>query len=130
MAYTTADIAKHIDGEVLGDSTTVLKGFAPADSAKAGDLTFAENEDFFVRAEKSAATAIIADKHFSSKKKIVIRVADARIAFAKAMTLFFPEQTFAAGIHPTAIVASNAKIDPAAYIGPYCIIGGRVQIGA
>ena len=29
--------------------------------ARPGDLTFAENEDFFARAEQSAATAIIAD---------------------------------------------------------------------
>ncbi|MGH7993476.1 MAG: LpxD N-terminal domain-containing protein, partial [Limisphaerales bacterium] len=102
MAFTTAEIAKLIDGEVLGDASATLKGFAPADSAEAGDLTFAENDDFFVRAEKSAATAIIADKRFTSAKKIVIRVANARIAFAKVMALFFPERTFAAGVHPTA----------------------------
>ena len=130
MAFTTADIAKHIDGEVLGDTSAVLKGFAPADSARSGDLTFAENEDFFARAEKGAATAIIADKRFSSKRKILIRVADARIAFAKALTLFFPERTYAAGVHPTSIVASSARIDATAHIGPHCIIGERVRVGA
>jgi UDP-3-O-[3-hydroxymyristoyl] glucosamine N-acyltransferase len=129
MTFTTAEIAKHIEGEVLGNASATLKGFAPADSAKTGDLTFAENEDFFARAEKSAATAIIADKRFSSAKKILIRVADARIAFAKAMTLFFPERIFTAGIHPTAVVASSAKIDPTAHVGPHCVIGGRVHIG-
>ncbi len=130
MAFTTAEIAKLIDGEVLGDASATLKGFAPADSARAGDLTFAENDDFFVRAEKSAATAIIADKRFTSAKKIVIRVANARIAFAKVMALFFPERTFAAGIHPTAVVAPGAQIDSTAHIGPHCVIGERVRIGA
>ena len=130
MAFTTAEIAKHIDGEVLGDASATLKGFAPADSAKAGDLTFAENDDFFVRAEKSAATAIIADKRFTSTKKIVIRVANARIAFAKVMALFFPERTFAAGVHPTAVVAPGVQIDSTAHIGPHCVIGERVRIGA
>jgi UDP-3-O-[3-hydroxymyristoyl] glucosamine N-acyltransferase len=129
MAFTTAEIAKHLDGEVLGDASAALKGFAPADSAKAGDLTFAENEDFFARAEKSAATAIIADKRFNSAKKILIRVADARIAFAKVLTLFFPERTFAAGIHPTAVIAPSARIDPTAHVGPHCVIGERVRVG-
>jgi len=130
MAFTTAEIAKHLEGEVLGDTSAMLTGFAPADSAKPGDLTFAENEDFFERAEKSAATAIIADKRFASAKKILIRVANARVAFAKALTLFFPERTFAAGIHSTAVVAASAQIDATAHIGPHCVIGERVRIGA
>jgi UDP-3-O-[3-hydroxymyristoyl] glucosamine N-acyltransferase len=130
MAFTTAEIAKHLEGEVLGDASATLKGFAPADSARPGDLTFAENEDFFDRAVNSAATAIIADHRFTSTKKILIRVSNARVAFAKAMALFFPERTFTAGIHPTAIVATGAKIDPSAHIGPYCVIGERVRLGA
>ena len=47
----------------------MLKSFAPAERAQAGDLTFAENEDYFARAEQSAATAIIADKRFRRRKK-------------------------------------------------------------
>ena len=130
MAYTTAEIAKHIEGEVLGDSAATLNGFAPADSAQPGDLTFAENEDFFTRAEESAATAIIVDQRFISTKKILIRVPNARVAFAKVLTLFFPDPVFPPGIHQTAIVAPGAQIDPTAHVGPHCVVGERVRIGA
>jgi UDP-3-O-[3-hydroxymyristoyl] glucosamine N-acyltransferase len=130
MPYTAAEIAKHLQGEVVGDGGAVLKGFAPAENAKAGDLTFAENDEYFARAEQSAATAIIADKRFSSAKKILIRVPNARIAFAKALALFFPERTYAAGVHPTAVVAKSAKVDATAHIGPHCVVGERVHIGA
>jgi len=130
MPFTAAEIAKLVGGEVVGDQNAVLKNFAPAESAQIGDLTFAENEDYFTRAEQSAATAVIADERFKSTRKILIRVPNARIAFAKAMTLFFPERTYTAGIHPTAVVAASAKIDPAAHIGPHCIVGERVKIGA
>ena len=99
MPFTTAQIAKLLGGEVAGDANATLKSFAPAESAKSGDLTFAENEEYFARAEQSAATAVIADKKFSSAKKILIQVPNARVAFAKAVALFFPEQQFAAGIH-------------------------------
>ena len=88
---TVSEIAKHLQGEVVGDGNAILNSFAPADRAQPGDLTFAENEEFFARAENSAATAIIADQRFSSAKKILIRVPNARIAFAKALALFFPE---------------------------------------
>ncbi|HUZ06375.1 MAG TPA: UDP-3-O-(3-hydroxymyristoyl)glucosamine N-acyltransferase [Candidatus Paceibacterota bacterium] len=130
MPFTTAEIAKLVDGELVGDASAVLKSFAPAEHAQAGDLTFAENEDFFARAEQSAATAIIADKRFSSAKKILIRVPNARVAFARAMALFFPERKFPAGIHPAAVIAKTATIDPTAHVGPHCAVGEGVKIGA
>jgi UDP-3-O-[3-hydroxymyristoyl] glucosamine N-acyltransferase len=130
MPFTTAEIAKLVGGEVVGNGNAVLKNFAPAEHAQPGDLTFAENEDYFARAEQSAATAIIAGKKFSSAKKILIRAPNARVAFAKALALFFPDQKFSAGIHPTAVIAASAQIDPTAHIGPHCVIGERVQIGA
>jgi UDP-3-O-[3-hydroxymyristoyl] glucosamine N-acyltransferase len=130
MSYSAAEIAKLVGGEVVGDSHAILKSFAPAERAQAGDLTFAENEDYFARAEQSAATAIIADQRFSSAKKILIRVPNARVAFAKALALFFPEPKFAAGIHPTAVVAKSAQVDPTAHVGPHCAVGERVKLGA
>ena len=129
MAFTTAEIAKHLDGEVFGDPSLVLKGFAPADRAEPGDLTFAENEGYFARAEQSAASAIIIDGAFASKRKVLIRVPNSRIAFAKVLPLFFPEPSFAPGIHPTAIVAATAQVDSSAHIGPYCVVGELVRIG-
>ena len=33
-------------------------------------------------------------------------------------------------IHPTAIVADTARIGPDVEIGPYCTVGGRVELGA
>jgi UDP-3-O-[3-hydroxymyristoyl] glucosamine N-acyltransferase len=127
---TVSEIAKHLGGEVVGDGHAVLNSFAPAEHAKPGDLTFAENEVFFARAEQSAATAIIAEKQFSSATKILIKVPNARIAFAKSLALFFPEPKFSAGIHPAAVVAASAHIDPTAHVGPNCVIGERVKIGA
>lgn len=130
MPFTAADIAKHLQGEVFGDASALLNSFAPADRAHPGDLTFAENADYFSRAEQSAASAIIVDGQFTSDKKILIRVPNARIAFAKALALFFPEPTFAPGIHPSAVVSPEAQIDPTAHIGPHCVVGEKVCIGA
>ena len=129
MPYTVADIAKLLGGEVLGDASLVLKGFAPADRAQPGDLTFAENESYFARAEQSAASAIIIDGPAPAGRKTLIRVPNARVAFAKVLPLFFPEPAFTAGIHPTAIVPASALVDSTAHIGPYCILGEKVRIG-
>ena len=130
MPLTAREIAAQIDGEVLGDASVELTGFAPADKAKAGDLTFAENPTYFHRAEQSAASAIMVDGEFTSGKKTLIRVPNARIAFAKVLPLFFPEATFPPGIHPTAVVAPSAKVDPTAHVGPHCVVGEQVAVGA
>jgi UDP-3-O-[3-hydroxymyristoyl] glucosamine N-acyltransferase len=130
MPFTAAEIAKHLGAEVVGDASLVLSGFAPADRAQPGDLTFAENENYFARADQSAASAIIVDGGFTSSRKVLIRASNARIAFAKVLPLFFPEPVLPAGIHPTAIVSGNAQIDVTAHIGPYCVVGDKVRIGA
>lgn len=129
MPFTAAEIAQHLAGEVLGDPKLLLKGFAPADRAQPGDLTFAENENYFARAEQSSAAAIIVAGPFVSARKTLIRVPDARVAFAKAVSLFFPEPAYPPGIHPTAVVAGSAQVDPTAHIGPYCVLGEGVRVG-
>ncbi len=129
MPFTAAEIAKQLGGEVIGDHSLVLTGFAPADRAQAGDLTFAENENYFARADQSAASAILIDGPFTSTRKLLIRVPNARVAFAKVLPLFFPEPVLQPGIHPTAIVAASAQIDPTANVGPFCVVGEKVRIG-
>src|SRR6516164_3102936 len=127
MAFTVAQIAREVDGQVEGDGSLVLKGFAPADRAQPGDLTFAENESYFLRAEQSAAAAVIVDGPFTSTRKDLIHVPNARIAFAKFLPLFFPEPPFPPGVHATAIVSPLAVVDPSAHIGPYCVVRDAVK---
>jgi UDP-3-O-[3-hydroxymyristoyl] glucosamine N-acyltransferase len=130
MPFTAAQLAAELDGEVIGDGAVVLTGFAPATSARPGDLTFADNEAFFAKAEQGGASAILIDGPFKSQSKALIVVSNARIAFAKVLPFFFPEKPFAPGVHPSSAVSPSAKIDPTAHIGPHCHIGDNVQIGA
>ncbi len=130
MPFTVLQIAEQLRGEVIGDGSLVLAGFAPADSARPGDLTFAENENYFARAEQSAASAILAPAPFTSAGKTLIRVPNPRVAFARVLPLFFPPEKLAPGIHPTAVVSASAQVDPTAHIGPHCVIGERTRIGA
>lgn len=154
-SFTAAEVATLVGGTIVGDATVTLTGFAPATTARAGDLTFAENQIFFERALLSAASAILVDGAASqtaelpennraaasnsernperssngTSAKTLIRVPNARIGFAKVLPVFFPEPEFAPGIHPTAVVAETAQIDPTAHIGPHCVVCDGVKIG-
>jgi UDP-3-O-[3-hydroxymyristoyl] glucosamine N-acyltransferase len=129
MSFTANEIAERVGGDVVGDGSIELDGFAQADAAMPGDLTFAENMQFFRLAEQSQANAILAPGKFTSETKTVIRVKDARIAFARVLPLFFPEKQFTPGIHPSAVIAKSADVADTATIGPNCIIGENVAIG-
>jgi len=129
--FSAAAIAEKVAGRVIGDPAVLIHGFAPADGARPGDLTFAENESYFGRAEQSAATAVlVAGDYGSASKKILIRVDNARVAFAQVLPLFFPEPHFVPGVHASAVVADSAQVEAGAYVGPHCIVGERVRIGA
>ena len=128
--FTVAEIAHQLGGVVTGDATLLITGFSSADTARPGDLTFAENDAYFERAEKSAASAVLVSGELKSASKTLVRVSNARVAFAKVLPLFFSEPKFAPGAHPSAVVHSTVQVDPTAHIGPFCAIGERVKIGA
>ena len=130
ISFTAAQIADQLQGEVVGDGSVRLTGFAPADSAKAGDLTFAEKPTYFAAAEQSAAAAILISHDFASSKKVLIRVPNARVAMARVLPLFHPTENYGPGIHPSAVIDTTASIEPTACIGPHCVIGPGVKIGA
>jgi len=130
MKLTAAEIAEKLQGEVLGDGAVEITGFASAELAQPGDLTFADNEGHFAAAEQSLARAILVSGEFTSVHKILIRVPNARVAVARLLPLFFPPEQLLPGIHASAVVAATAQVDSTAHVGPNCVVGEGVRIGA
>ena len=109
MSHTAAQLAEEVRGEVLGDGSTPLTGFAPAAAARAGDLTFAEQESYLATAEQSEASAILVPEGITASAKVLIRVANPRIAMARLLPIFFPPEQFEPGIHPSAEITATPK---------------------
>ena len=130
ISFTASQIAERVRGEVFGNGATRLTGLSSADNARDGDLTFADKAEYFTAAEGSAATAILVSGAFSSTKKIVICVPNARVAVARLLPDFFPPDQYPPGIHPSATIDPSADVDATAHIGPNCVVGTRARIGA
>src|SRR5438874_10878065 len=116
MKLTIAEIAAQLRGEVIGDGSTQITGFSSAENARAGDLTFAEKEAYFVAAEKSQAAAIVISGPFTSATKTLLRVPNTRIAMARLLPTFFPPDEHPHGIHSSTIIDATARIDPTAHV--------------
>jgi len=125
--FTAAEIARHLDAEVIGDPEVVLTGIASAEAAEAGDLTFAENPLFLARAEAGEASAILTAVKAASSKTLIV-VGQVRASYARVLPLFFPEPAFPPGIHPSTVVDPTASVDPSAHVGPLCVIGARTRL--
>jgi len=130
MTFTAEYIANFLGGEVIGDGTVRLTGFASAEGARAGDLTFAEKDAYFAAAAASEASAILVGASAASTTKVVIRVANPRVAAARVIPLFFPPEEHVPGIHPHSVIAPSARVNATAHIGPGCVVGAGVVIGA
>ena len=122
MYFTATQIAEKLQGEIVGDGSVQLTGLAPADRARAGELTFAENPTYFAAAEQSQAAAILVAGPLVSTGKVLIRVRNVRVALARVLPVFFPAEEHPCGIHPSAVIADSARIDPTAHVGPNCVL--------
>ena len=90
-----------------------------------------DSEDSQRLAENSLADVmlvspnVVYNDEMKRKGKILIHVAKPKMALAKVGNCFFIDRKMA-GIHPTAIVSSDAVIGKDVYIGPYSVIGAVV----
>ncbi|HEY3755657.1 MAG TPA: UDP-3-O-(3-hydroxymyristoyl)glucosamine N-acyltransferase [Opitutaceae bacterium] len=130
MSLTAAAAAQAVQGEVIGDGNVVLAGLSSAASAQSGDLTFAEKDSYFEAACRSPAAAVLVSEPYTSTDKVLIRVKNVRVATARLLPLFYPPRSYPPGVHPSAIIAASARVDPSAHIGPNVVIAENARVGA
>jgi UDP-3-O-[3-hydroxymyristoyl] glucosamine N-acyltransferase len=126
---TAGELARRLGGEIVGDPEVSITGLRPAAEARAGDLTFAENPRYLSAAAASEAAVVLVRLDAELEGKTLIRVANVRVALADCLGLFVPERRYEPGVHPTAVVAETARVDPTAHVGPHCILEDGVEIG-
>jgi UDP-3-O-[3-hydroxymyristoyl] glucosamine N-acyltransferase len=130
MRSTLAEIAKLVEGEVVGNPRLAITGFSGIKEAGGGDLTFLANAKYSTLLQTTKAAAILVPLDVTIKDKDVIRVANPSLAFAKAVSLLAEDYTHRfQGIHEKALVAADARLGQDVSIGPYAIIESGVSIG-
>ncbi len=130
MKKSVGEIAKIVGGELCGDPTVEITGFSGLKEAKEGDLSFVVNPKYSSLAEQTLASAIIVPRELSVPGKIFIRADNPSWAFSEVVALFVESTLIPLkGIHPTAIVAKDAKLGDHVALGPYVVVESGVVIG-
>ncbi len=112
-----------------GDPSAEISGVAGIEEASAGHITFVANPKYAAVAKTTSASAVIVSEDFPAISTGMLRSKNPYLAFAKAIDLFYQAPQYAAGVHPTAVIASTAKLGANAHVGAYVVIDDHVEIG-
>jgi UDP-3-O-[3-hydroxymyristoyl] glucosamine N-acyltransferase len=130
MERTLADICAYLDGELIGDGATLIRGVNSADAAQAGEVTFSETPQRLAQALSSHAAAIIVSPDVRDLQgRSGVRVRHPKLAFALLLELFHPQTSALPGVHPSAVLGARVQILEGVSIGPHAVIGDDVSIG-
>ena len=132
MAFTLAELAARVGGEVEGDGTLRIERVRGLEDAGPGDLSFLSNRKYRRAFEESRAAAVIVGRDEAVPPgRTVVRAHDPYLVVARASTAFHPppaavpELAREAVIHPSARVHPSAQVMPLAYVGPGAEVGAR-----
>ncbi|WP_374978751.1 UDP-3-O-(3-hydroxymyristoyl)glucosamine N-acyltransferase [Pseudomonas solani] len=129
--FTLGQLAERLDATLRGDEARVVSGLATLQDAGPDQLTFLANPQyrkFLVDTRAAAVLLTPADAEGFTGDALL--VPNPYLAYARLSHLFDPKPVSAAGIHPSAVVATDAIVDPSASIGPGAVIESGAQIGA
>ncbi len=126
MVRTVAEIAAFVGGTVEGDGERRLDGVRGLADASPSHLSFLSNRRYVRELQSTQAGAVLVGRRDEDFGHTVIRCADPYVAFARALTLFFPIERPLPGIHPLAVVEGNADgatVMAFAYVGRGAVVG-------
>ena len=131
MGRKIKEIAKFINGELVGDGEAVINGINGIKEACDGELAFVLDPRCEDLIESSKASCIIVPKDIKkSHATPLIKVDNPSIALSKVINVVMPDRIPRPhGVHQSVIISKNAKIDKNVSIGPYVVIEDGASIG-
>jgi UDP-3-O-[3-hydroxymyristoyl] glucosamine N-acyltransferase len=130
--HALTEIAVAADGEAPAIKRMFV-GVAPLQSARADEVSFLDNRRYAAALEQTMAGAVIVHPEMQNRVPagtIPIVTVAAYAGWARVAALFHPVPPPHPGIHPSAVVDPEARVDASAEIGPYTVIEARAEIGA
>lgn len=131
--YRLAELAKHIQADVVGDAEKQVVGLASLQYASTQHLSFVNGEKYLADALQTQAGALIVTPALLPMLQAELQadylvVNNPYLAFA-ILTHVFEEKQQQRGIEPTAQIHPSAIIGDNVYIGHHVVIGEDCVVG-
>jgi UDP-3-O-[3-hydroxymyristoyl] glucosamine N-acyltransferase len=130
MKKTLNEIARLIDGQVVGNGDILINGASGIREATEGDITFLANSKYSSLMDKTRAAAIITSEDAQETTKPIIITQNPSLAFVKIISMFTPDDAgHPSGIDYTAVIGRNVSLGKDVTLGAYSVIGDNVTLG-
>jgi UDP-3-O-[3-hydroxymyristoyl] glucosamine N-acyltransferase len=129
--HTLAAVADAADADAP-PRRLMLNGVAPLQTAGPNEVSFLSNRKYLPALEQTGAGAVIVHPDLMVRvpaTAVPLVTHEPYAAWARTAALFHPLPPLQPGVHPSAVIAEDAAIDPSAEIGPLAVIGAGVEIG-
>lgn len=129
---TAAEIAAAVGGALNGPGTVTVTSIAPLDRASGDDLSFLATAKYSPLFEVSRAGVVLVTPDLASAPGSCaarVVVAKPHDALLSLIPRFYRPPPRVAGVHPTAIVSSSARVGPGATIEAYAVIRDGAELG-
>jgi UDP-3-O-[3-hydroxymyristoyl] glucosamine N-acyltransferase len=133
---TVAELAALVGGRVAGEGGgVVVKRVASVESAGAGAVAFVEGRKNLDAARGCRASCLIVPEGAGEDARAVavdvpafIESSHPKLAFALVAEVLHPPRRRAAGIHPSASVATDAEIGEGVFVGALASVGAGAAV--
>ena len=129
--YPLAAVASTARG-VADEVELLLEGVAPLQTTGPNEVSFLDNRRYVSALDRTLAGAVIVHPDMAARvptTTVAILTTEPYAAWARVAALFYPVPPASPGIHPSAIVADGAFVDPSAEVGPLSVIEAGARIG-
>lgn len=128
---TLGELAQRFDLVLSGDAQRPVSGLATLSGAGPGDLSFLANKKYLSQlGDTRAAAVILRQEQVEHCPVDSLACEDPYLAFARISGLFDRTPPPAPGIHPSAVVSSEATVEEGVSIGPNAVVEAGAFIGA
>ena len=131
MKMTLSQIAEMVGGSVKGRGDAVIEGAAGLSDATEKDISFLGNAKYASLLKTTRAGALLLSPDVDPEGRPAVALKNPFYGWAKILEVLEKDRRRVPlpGVHPTAVVASSARLGAGASVGPFTVIEEGAEIG-
>jgi len=130
MPISLGELATQFGCELIGDPDIAISGVASLPNADSSSLSFLSSEAFKKQLATTKAGAVILRAADAEASPVpVILHDDPYSCYARMAAVVCPIERYAAGAHPSAVVADSANVSASAHLAPNVVVGEHSVVG-
>lgn len=127
---TLSELARLVEGVLVGNGDHVVTGVAPIQSAGFHDISFLDRLDRLQRLKKCEAVAVLVPAGLKTERFSTIEVENVLVAFEKIAQFFvLPHPEMVRHISEKAVLSESACVGKDVAVGPFAVIDDDVVLG-